>query len=407
MADELLKRFDQELNAGIVPGLHSRNVPLFIDGYNVLFAENAVQPYPGQHLLFTRQMNEPVRGLLEQNVAGTRTLFTGFLTKIFKYTTGSPSAVGTSFTTRENQSGLTMAGQWSMIPWGTWVIATNGIDQVQVYKNAGSFGNLTGPAFTWAEILVGFKSFVMAFNTSAGGTHIAWCSDDDPEDWTATPTNKAGELYARDLESDIICAVPFSEGISFWGSASMHRVEWIGYPNYFGTFKKAGGIGAASKSAVVSANGLLYGFDAEGPWISDGIGCNRTSNQLIHDYIFDDINKAQLSKMVTWHDVAHAYIVYFYPAADAVENSKSVGFNYETKTWTIPGFGRSAISNTGVFQYPILGSSSGDVLVMENSTPTTTEGDPLLLGADATFTTSFGDLGFGQGGFGGWWEENG
>lgn len=401
---ELLHRFDEELNGGINPSVHSRNAPLIVDGYNVYFDENAVKPYPGQYLIYGRQVNEPCVGLLEANISGTPTLFAGHLTSIFKYTnTGGTGSVGTGYTAPEDQVGLTPAGRWSMVPWGAWVVATNGTDQVQVYKGS-SFANLSGPGFTRAQILVPFKSLLLAFNTNTAETHIAWCADDDIEDWSA---GISGELYSRDLESGIMAAVPYAGSIAYFGTASMHAVRWTGFPDYFGLFPAVNKCGACSKDAVVTAKGLIYGFDQLGPWVSDGTTVDRKFTEPVLSAILDDFNEDQMTKVVAFDDTRRQCVIFFYPTADSNFNNASKAFSYKHNVWAPPKFGRSAASDEGVFGYPIFGNAQGDVLRMVEGTPPNVAGSPLQLESKANLTTGLGMLGIGEGGLGGFWEVDG
>jgi hypothetical protein len=74
------------------------------------------------------------------------------------------------------------ASQYSDIEtWGTWLLATNGIDPVKVWKNTGTMVNLGGVPFTKAKILKRKTPFLLAFNTNNIGDTAAECIKDNAD----------------------------------------------------------------------------------------------------------------------------------------------------------------------------------------------------------------------------------
>ena len=171
------------MESGIFASLHKLDVPLWIDGENVEFRDGMVRKSRGWVLpssdvtlfdsvsgnfddatgnfddggdapTFSSLGAGPFRGLQQQKTLDDALhLFWGNTTNLFHSTGGAGASVGSGFTGQQDE-GTQPATQWSMTPWGDWMVATNGVDNAQIYKGA-SFAALGNAAaqFTTAEIV--------------------------------------------------------------------------------------------------------------------------------------------------------------------------------------------------------------------------------------------------------------
>lgn len=388
---------------GLTPSLPFKEGALWQTGKNIMFAEQSVQPTPGQGLLVGKPEVSPVRGMVELMVEKP-TLYFATLNNVYRWKLEDPAVEhvaevlgGQLHETKEHPATL-----WSMINFGRWVIAANGIAKPIMSKNTGDFYHMP----EWPEgvkILGKIGPFVLGFGNTADPTEIVWSTDDNPEVVTITPENKAGYIQARNLGSGIMAAAPLGEGIAFYGTDAMHYVSMVGYPNWFGQQRLLSGVGVVGLNAVVSVGRVHYGFSHRGIFRTDGSSVDWNIDTPIHDYVYDNLNREQMSKVTAWHWKTQGMIAFFYPTKDSLDLSAGVALNYRNGAWTILGFTRTAVTDSSVFPFPIAGDAAGN-LYRQDQEGTIPDADPASLDLEAAYwvQTGVGSFGVGQGGVGGW-----
>jgi len=153
-----------ELQTGIWRDTFSRNIPLWQDGSNVRFTELGVKKLAGFDLIADTTNSEPIRGILQQDEDSNAVIYAGDLTTLYKIDAddGTVETKGTGYSLAEDaggsvwdsgsstwdsgttifDDGVIRAGQWSLINYGTFILATNGADTPQIKKTAGNFTSL-------------------------------------------------------------------------------------------------------------------------------------------------------------------------------------------------------------------------------------------------------------------------
>ena len=71
------------------------------------------------------------------------------------------------------------------------------------------------------------------------------------------------------------------------------------------------------------------------------------------DYVFDDINRDQMTKAHAVHNSQHGEVWFFYPSADSNENDRYVSLDYKEGHWSTGALDRTAAVDRGVFSTPI------------------------------------------------------
>lgn len=354
---ELLKVTDT--TKGLHPDSHPLQGHLWADGRNVLFDLNGVRKMEGWSAPLTPIGSTPVRGI-GQLLANLQELFWGDQTNIYRWNTTAVASVGSGFTGNVNETITTPASTWSFLEWGSWMLASNGQDVIQVYKGT-SFAALGGTPPTTTEILLKLGAYVLAFNTDDSDTTFEWCDEDDVESWVPGTGSTAGNLLIRDFDSAIVAAISIGDRIAVYGKDRMAIVTFIGTPFIFGYKIRLSGIGAVSKKSVVEVKGLNYGFSTKGFFVTDGSTYTYIDDGDIRDFVQDDINWSQASKINAHHDAKHTQIVWYYPTASSSEPDRGVTYNYKTKKWSILDHGRTASAERKIFQYPIVATEDGDI----------------------------------------------
>lgn len=343
----------QAFISGVMPGMSPTDTLLWADGENVVFQDNVVSRAPGWRPCGISE--GPIRRIAQAygGVSGAQRIYFATDVELRCWQEGMGVVV--------LQTGLQSSQNWHLVPYGNWLIASNGKDRLQRW--AGSFGAKAGPInttpFVWAKILKLYGPHLVAMNTDLGRNQIFWCHEDDVETWESTSTNSAGELVIRDLESEIVAAEPLGEDIAMYSKDGMSLLSYLGMPYIFGARKLLDSIGAASPTSVVSVGRQNLGLGLQGFWITDG-GLYEYIDTPVRELVRRYLDWERVRQVVAYHDEWQQQVIWFYPQVDVPgENSAGLGFNYKTGAWSRYNFGRTAADPRRVFDYPLTGDSSG------------------------------------------------
>lgn len=150
-----------ELQQSFFPDQFSRAFPWWKTGQNIQFTDLGMRKREGFSEFADTENGEPIRGVLQQGVATELVVYSGDLSKLYEVNanTGVVEEKGTGFNGELNggftfwdggsttwdsgdtlwDDGLVFATQWSMIDYGTFILATNGVDLPQIKKTDGNF----------------------------------------------------------------------------------------------------------------------------------------------------------------------------------------------------------------------------------------------------------------------------
>ena len=397
MPDKIGEITGQSMLSGIFPDLPGKQAPVWTNAKNVIFSDNSVQPIPGQYLLTSGTTGLPNRGLLSTRISGTPTLFFGDDSKLYKYTiSGGVQEVGLSLTGGGNLL--------SFVRWGTWVLATNGVDSPKIFKGVSfaTLGGLDSSVFSTCEILVAWRNFVIAMNTDVNDARIAWCDQDDVETWTSSTTNAARQRDIRDTVGGITAGIVYNERIFYLTRGSIGVMDFIGGPDYFSSVPASYDFGAYGKRCVTEADKKLYGFGPNGVWASDGAIPVYIDEGAVHDAIFADFNQDYAYKCRLWNDTFTKHLILWLPADGETENSVAWAFNYKDKNWTKRGDARCDAIAANEFKWGLISDTSGNIYAQSLVDAPVSAQDPVLdLAGVGTYSVPFGQSGFGQVPFGG------
>jgi hypothetical protein len=77
----------------------------------------------------------------------------------------------------------------------------------------------------------------------------------------------------------------------------------------------------------------------------------------VGDYIFQNINANQVSKVYAVHNSKYGEIIWFYPSNASNENDSYVTYNYRENHWAIGSLSRTAGTDRGVYLNPLMVSA--------------------------------------------------
>lgn len=378
MLPELLSMRDK-LPPGMYPKVIESANYLWEIAENVLYTDEGVQT-GWSHALALTSPGGLMRGMIGQRTNTlAQILFFGNLNQLWRSVAfASPVDVsGASYNGVENASASGPATHWHFVNWGEWTLASNGIDQVQVYKTGPTFVDLTQTAgslpFTFGRILGKIGPHVFVANTNVAPNEVQWCTADDIHDWLPTANNSAGSFIIRDLEGEIVAGVPLGERYALYSTDSMHVMTYIGAPNYFGFLKVLNGVGAVGPKAVCTVGRENYGLGFQGFFRTDGTSVEYIDEPQFREYFWERCSREQASKTVCYHNEDKSRVEWFVPWQEPTGGEgytqRGVAYDYRRKAWSLISLSATAAIEREVFQYPIIALDNSDFHVVNTGTP--------------------------------------
>lgn len=391
----------ERIMTGFRPDLKGRNAPLWVDGQNMVLDHGEVHPVPAQKLFIAEGVSGTVLGIASAQLGSVPSVFWGTSGKLFRWTaTGGTVLEGSGFSGKKDSEDNNPCSMWTFERWGTWMVASNGVNAIQIFKTAtGDFAALaTSAAPARAEIIIGRTPHVVALNTDAGIDIVEWCAEDNIESWVTGLGKTAGNLQIRGLKGPIRAAKKLAGEIVFYTETSQHMLYYGGLPFRFREQLMSDKIGACGKQAVVAIGNEHFGMDTKKVWRSSGNGWRNISDEHVTKWIFEDFNEAQRSKVAIQHVDGHDMIAIYFPSAGSLVNDRCALYNYVHDYWNPPAtFARTSADQDPGLQWLLSGNSSGYIFDWsDRSTPASSDdAGQLPLDANATHF-----LGWGYGGWG-------
>ncbi len=369
-------------------GTEYQSAGRWFDSNLVRWFENTLRPWGGWRKRSTSQMTGVSRGMLtwrtnsdERYIAAgtptklyamseggvlkdiTPTTFTSGITDAtlktgYGYGTYGSSAYGVA---RPDLGSIIPATTWSMDSWGEYLVACSSADGQLLEWQLGFTTPTKAVAITNAPtsceaVMTTAERFVFGLGASGNPRKVSWCDQENNTVWTPSATNQAGDFEINSVGS-IKCGKRVRGINLIFTDVDVHVATYIGLP-YVYSFEKAGsGCGVISSQAVAAIDTAAIWMSKSGFWVYDGYVKPLVSD--VGDYIFQNINYNQSSKVYAVHNSKYGEIIWFYPSSASNENDSYVVYNYREGHWAIGSLARTAGTDRGVFTNPLMISSDG------------------------------------------------
>jgi hypothetical protein len=253
------------------------------------------------------------------------------------------------------------ATTWTMDSWGEYLVACSNADGQLLEWQLGFTTPTKAVAITnaptsCAAVMTTAERFVFALGASGNPRKVSWCDQENNTVWTPSATNQAGDFELNSVGS-LKCGKRVRGINLLFTDVDVHAATYIGLP-YVYSFEKAGsGCGVISSQAVAAIDTAAIWMSKSGFWVYDGYVKPLVSD--VGDYIFQNINYNQASKVYAVHNSKYGEIIWFYPSSASNENDSYVVYNYREGHWAIGSLARTAGTDRGVFVNPLMISSDG------------------------------------------------
>ena len=369
-------------------GTEYQSAGRWYDSNLVRWFENTLRPWGGWRKRSTSQMTGVSRGMLTWRTnSDERYIAAGTPTKLYAMSEGGvlKDITPTTFTTgitdatlktgygygtygssaygvaRPDLGAIIPATTWSMDSWGEYLVACSSADGQLLEWQLGFTTPTKAVAITNAPtsceaVMTTAERFVFALGASGNPRKVSWCDQENNTVWTPSTTNQAGDFELNSVGS-LKCGKRVRGINLLFTDVDVHAATYIGLP-YVYSFEKAGsGCGVISSQAVAAIDTAAIWMSKSGFWVYDGYVKPLVSD--VGDYIFQNINYNQSSKVYAVHNSKYGEIIWFYPSSASNENDSYVVYNYREGHWAIGSLARTAGTDRGVFTNPLMISSDG------------------------------------------------
>jgi len=186
-----------------------------------------------------------------------------------------------------------------------------------------------------------------------GGTFdpllIRWADQDNPVNWTPTPTNSAG--FIRVSRGDqIVRAVATRQEILVYTNTGLSSLQFTGTTDVFSLQELADNISIISPRGVVTANNITYWMGRDKFYIYSGRV--DTLPTTLWTQVFKNLNYDRVNKIIAGTNEGFNEIWWFYPSANSDDNDSYVVYNYVEHIWHYGLLARTAWNDSGLREYP-------------------------------------------------------
>ena len=253
----------------------------------------------------------------------------------------------------------------------TWQIDNYGDQALLVSTQDKRIWHLTDPAVA-PEVLLNSprclgvvvtpERFVVALSAAFGTDpdidrrHVRWAHLRDITDWESTRENLAGD-YDIATAGRILAGKRTQTETLIWTETDLYAMRWTGGTALY-RFFNLGECSVASRRCMQVIDSRAYWMGRRNFYVYTGVLGKLPCT--VADFIFNDINKAQVAKI--WCDTRAQYseVTWYYPSLISMECDSYVTFNYKENAWYFGRLDRcDGISR--VFEFPIMVDNAGNL----------------------------------------------
>ena len=178
---------------------------------------------------------------------------------------------------------------------------------------------------------------------------IRWADQDNPLNWTPSPTNSAGFIRVY-RGSRIIRALPTRQETLVFTDSHLFSLQFTGTTDVFALQEMADNISIMSPRACISANNVTYWMGTDKFYAYSGRV--ETLPCTLRNHVFQNFNYDQAEQVVSGTNEGWQEVWWFYPTANSGVNNAYVVYNYLEKVWHYGSIERTAWLDTPLREYP-------------------------------------------------------
>ena len=328
------------INKGWMPDLVSNDIAKaggLVTAKNIIPVSGNYLPVLGKSTFNSTALSgTPVGGCTIQDTDGGYVNFAGTSTKLYRFTKGSLTDI-----TRVS-GGAYASVSWQFEEYGSWLLATDGVDEVQVLKGltAANFQALGGsPPEKAKYFLVNNGYLVLAHITEStilSPKKIRWSGLENIETWTIDPAGTGADSQdfpdmkgiitgIGSIGDNFVIASEYSLTLgSYTGGAFIFQFQ----PNYVKN------IGCFYPKSFISVGNGLFFWGRDSIYMVDNTGAPHDIGGSIKKTLFSDINIEYAHLISVSHDPTNGLIMWGYPRVSSTTPNRILVYSYKEDRFT-------------------------------------------------------------------------
>ena len=258
---------------------------------------------------------------------------------------------------RPDTSRIQAATSWDLETWGEYLLACTE-DDGKIYEwqlDTGTAAAVVSNAPTDnLGIVVTEERFLFALGAGGNSRLVQWSDRENNTLWTPAATNEAGDLELN-TSGALLRGVNVRGQTLLLTTRDAHVANYVGPPYVYGFERVGTSCGLAAKQAVIVVDAGAFWMGNNSFYTYQG-GVVQELQSDVSDYVFNDLNKSQISKAFVISNSMFGEVTWFYPSAASTENDRYVTFNYIEGTWYTGNLARTAGFDRGAFRQPMMAS---------------------------------------------------
>ena len=272
-------------------------------------------------------------------------------------------------TTRPSTGSYSEASSWSLDNWGEYLVGCRYGDgklyewQLNPSNNAAIISN--APTNNLG-LIVTEERFLFALGAGGNPRKVQWCDKENNTQWTPAATNEAGDIELQ-TSGQIFQALKTRGQTLIITDLDAHSAKYLGPPYVYGFDRVGTACGAVSRMSAVDTDMGAFWMGQRGFFRFDGNAVQELTCE-VHDYVFDDLNRNQQSKIWAFSNTEFSEIWWFYPSGNSTEIDRYVAYDLLENHWLIGNLSRTGGVPRGVFRNPILAGHNADTDLYDHET---------------------------------------
>jgi hypothetical protein len=179
---------------------------------------------------------------------------------------------------------------------------------------------------------------------------IRWSDQDNPYEWVPSANNQSGEQRLAN-GSVIVTVANTRQEILVWTDTALYSMQYVGPPYVFNINLLMDNLSIASQNAAITVNNITYWMGVDRFYQYSGRV--ETLPCTLRQFIFGDINRAQLAQICCGTNEGFNEVWWFYPSSTSLINDRYVIYNHLEQTWTYGTINRTAWLDTQLEENPL------------------------------------------------------
>ena len=202
------------------------------------------------------------------------------------------------------------------------------------------------------------ERFVFCLGAGGDPRKVQWSDREDPYTWNPVNENEAGYIKLQ-TSGQIMQGVRTKGQSLILTDTDAHTARYLGPPYVYGFERVGTSCGAISRKSAADTSAGVFWMGQRGFFAFDGNSVQELPCQ-VHDYVFDDFNTVQQSKVWAFTNGQFGEVWWFYCSSDSTEIDRYVAYDYKEGHWLIGNLARTSGVARGVFRYPFMAGHNAD-----------------------------------------------